>query len=392
MIIDCDSHITPRDAMAYLGSGLKSLTPEFIYNDRGHHIGTRFPERWFADNWGDVPGTTPVTIEGGTGGDYDGMYDAEARVADFSRLGIDRQVLIAQFTPWAWSYVLEPTLAVPMARSYNLSLLNILQRFPKQFIGAALMPLQDVAASIQEARWAKEHGFHCVVVDETFPVREHPFGEPLGTRDELWPFFQTCEALDIPVFLHRIQHGHRALNAPPFQKYGLDMFAPENVHLTLASFITSGLLDAYPGLKIIETETGTAWVKPLVEKMQLWYHRPPIAYIDEEPINRRRRLPARAHSLLADRELANERNQEEPLHYFRKNFWFTVETEEPELIDAVRYLGADRFLFATDYPHDDPGGQMKWKDVELLNSNSSLQAGEKELIFRRNAEALFGEA
>ncbi len=390
MIIDCDSHFTPRNAMAYLGPEFEREKPEFLYNDSGHHIDTRFPANWYADGWGDVPGTTPVTIEGGTGADYDGMYEAEARIADFARLGIDRQVLIGQFTPWAWSYVLESKLAVAMARSYNQSLLKILKEFPKQFIGAAMIPLQDVEASIREAKWAKDNGFHCVVVDETFPVREHPFGEPLGTRDELWPFFGVCEELDLPVFLHRIQHGHRVLNAAPFLKYGLDMFAPDNVHLTIASFVTSGLLDAYPRLKIVETETGTAWLKPLVEKMQLFYHRPPVAYIDEAPTNRRRRLPDRARSLLPDRQLANERNREEPLHYFRKNFWFTVETEEPELIEAVRYLGADRFLFATDYPHDDPGGQMKWKDVELLNSNPSLHADEKDLIFRRNAEFLFG--
>jgi hypothetical protein len=32
-------------------------------------------------------------------------------------------------------------------------------------------------------------------------------------------------------------------------------------------------------------------------------------------------------------------------------------------------LGAGHFLFATDYPHDDPGESMKFKDAQLLRAN-----------------------
>ena len=87
--------------------------------------------------------------------------------------------------------------------------------------------------------------------------------------------------------------------------------------------------------------------------------------------------------------VADEKNMLAPSDYFRKNFYWTIETEEPEFAEAVQYLGADHFLFATDYPHDDPGGRMKHKDVELLAAHPKLSEGDKEKIRCANARQLF---
>ena len=87
--------------------------------------------------------------------------------------------------------------------------------------------------------------------------------------------------------------------------------------------------------------------------------------------------------------VADEKNKLAPSDYFRKNFHWTIETEEPEFAEAVQYLGADHFLFATDYPHDDPGGRMKHKDVELLAAHPKLSEGDKEKIRCANARQLF---
>jgi predicted TIM-barrel fold metal-dependent hydrolase len=62
------------------------------------------------------------------------------------------------------------------------------------------------------------------------------------------------------------------------------------------------------------------------------------------------------------------------------------------LSEAIEFLGAERFLFATDYPHDDPGGRMKFQDVELLRENPKISEADKELIRWRNADRLFHSA
>ncbi len=46
-------------------------------------------------------------------------------------------------------------------------------------------------------------------------------------------------------------------------------------------------------------------------------------------------------------------------------------------------------LFATDYPHDDPGGSMKFHDVQLLAVNRDISETDKKLIRSGNATRLF---
>jgi predicted TIM-barrel fold metal-dependent hydrolase len=198
----------------------------------------------------------------------------------------------------------------------------------------------------------------------------------------------------MPIYLHNVQHGHRISNLLPFQRDGLYIFAPEEGQMSLVSLITSGLLDEYPRLQFVYTEAGTAFIKPLVLRLDKVLEAPPVDYADqEEPLGnrtltqvgerlRRARALYPAHVFL-------EKNKQPASHYFKRNFYFTIETEEPELREAVEFLGAERFLFATDYPHDDPGGRMKFQDVELLRDNPNIPESDKELIRWRNADRLF---
>ena len=59
---------------------------------------------------------------------------------------------------------------------------------------------------------------------------------------------------------------------------------------------------------------------------------------------------------------------------------------ELPLPDSIALLGASQFLFATDYPHDDPGGRMKYKDVQLLRDHPGISEADKEII--RSGSAL----
>lgn len=383
MIIDCDTHVIPRDAFDYLDERFEARKPVFRFDDKGRYFACDFPGKPV-----EVPGTTPLPGFRGAGTDFDGMCDMEARLADFARLGVDAQVIGPQFTGW-WSYLIEPELATAMARSHNVAVLKIMREYPGKFIGAALVALQDVDGAVREMEWAREQGFKTVILDFSYPVREHPFGETLGSRRELWQFFKSAESLEMPILFHAVQHGHRLVNALKLQKEGLDFLAPVDGHMNLASLITSGLLDDFPGLKVIHTESGTAWIKSFIERMDRQFERPPVNYDDENPTPRgKRRVQERATQVVAP-EVSREKNKLLPSHYFRKNFYFTIETEEPELADAVGFLGAEKFLFATDYPHDDPGGRMKFKDAELLKINKNIPETDKEKIRCENARELF---
>ncbi len=92
---------------------------------------------------------------------------------------------------------------------------------------------------------------------------------------------------------------------------------------------------------------------------------------------------------MVPKEEALPKNQLRPSEYLRRNVFFTIETEETGLAEAVEFLGAERFLYATDYPHDDPGGLMKWEDKSLFEANQQISQSDKALIGWVNAERLF---
>jgi len=388
MIIDCDTHLMPRDAFESIDGNFAGLKPRLKFNDEDLYADVEFPGYPI-----EVPGTSPL-LAPGSGAMFKSLWDMCSRMDDYDkRLGIEQHVVLPQFSGW-WSYLIDAKLACRMARSHNEALMRLAKEYPGRILPVALIPLQDVPGSIREMEWAKENGFCAVVLDKAIPVKEHPYGEPLGSHRELWPFFQRAQEWSMPIYLHNVQHGHRISNMQAFQRDGLYIFAPQEGQMSLVSLFTSGLLDEFPKLQFIFTEAGTSFIKPIVQWLDRVLERPPVDYDDqEEPLSnrtltkigerlRRARALYPAHVFL-------EKNQKPASYYFKNNFYFTIETEEPELAEAIEFLGAERFLFATDYPHDDPGGRMKFEDVRLLRENPKISEPAKELIRWQNAQRLF---
>ncbi len=380
MIIDCDTHIMPRDAFDNVEGSLSRVRPVLKFNESGQYVGIDFPGKP-----PDVPGATPRPGIGSGGNKYPGITDLEARLADNEAMGVDVQVLLPQFSGW-WSYLLDPNLATAVSHSFNLALRRIVREYDGKFVGIATVPLQDVAASIEEMEWANDEGFGGVVLDWVYPVADHPFGTTLGEHEELWPFFERAQELDVTVLLHAVQHGHRLSNLPRFRPIGLDYFGSVYVEaqMNLASLITSGLLDDFPRLQIVHTEMNTEFVPYLARRLDAVFKGAPTDFFDDA--NARE---TQAQKALLTPGAAGAKNKRLPSEYFRDNFYFTIETEEPELPEAIDFLGAGRFLFATDYPHDDPGGRMKFRDRDIFALNRQISEDDKELIRSGSARRLF---
>jgi predicted TIM-barrel fold metal-dependent hydrolase len=209
---------------------------------------------------------------------------------------------------------------------------------------------------------------------------------------ELWPFFRRAEALGMPLFLHNIQHGHRITNLLNYQFNGLDVLAPQEGQMSLVSLITSGLLDDFPALQFVFTESGVSFLKPLAAHLDAAHGDALVDYESEDAAARFNYRKLSGGKRIVSEVDYKAKNRHPPSHYFRNNLFFTIETEEAELGEAVGLFGASQFLFATDYPHDDPGGRMKFRDVELLDKRTDISARDKELIWSGNAQRLLGRA
>ncbi len=386
MIIDADTHFLPPDTYDYMGQEWEALKPRFQWNEKGLLVDVVFPGEPLQ-----VLGATPLPPPG-TGSKYRGMYYIDERLRDYEKLGIDRQFLFPQLTSTVFTYLVEPKLAGAMAHSWNLAILKLMREHPSALIGGALVPLQDVDGAIKEMEWAHQNGFRAVILDKVFPVKEHCYSEPYGNHRELWPFFKRAEALSMPIFLHNIQHGHRMTNLMNYQFNGLDVLAPQEGQMSLVSLITSGLLDDFPKLKFVFTEAGVAFIKPLVTHLNAWFDHSVIDYESEDAAPRFNYRKLAGGKRIVSEQDYKSKNKKSPDYYFKNNLFFTIETEEPELAEAIEIFGGSQFLFATDYPHDDPGGRMKLRDVELLSANRDICEADKELLRYKNAEKLLGSA
>jgi predicted TIM-barrel fold metal-dependent hydrolase len=79
-----------------------------------------------------------------------------------------------------------------------------------------------------------------------------------------------------------------------------------------------------------------------------------------------------------------------PSEYMRENMWFTTQPmDEPERTRDIRHIldwiGWDRVLFASDYPHWD-------MDSPELGFKLRMTPEEKRMIYGDNARAVYGLA
>src|SRR5690606_7879213 len=84
--------------------------------------------------------------------------------------------------------------------------------------------------------------------------------------------------------------------------------------------------------------------------------------------------------------VARPKLRQRPSDYFRQNIYITTSgvNWHPALQFAVSVLGADRVMFAVDYPYQETMEAVRFMD------EAPLPEEERAKIFHRNAERVFG--
>jgi len=185
--------------------------------------------------------------------------------------------------------------------------------------------------------------------------------EPLGRR-RYWPILEAAAAAGLPIGLHSAAYGqHANSGAGWFSYYIEEHFAfAHSLQTVVTSLVMEGAFERFPGLRVVIIEGGFAWAPPLAWRLDQHWAR----MRDEVPHVKR-----------------------PPSEYIREHVWFTTQPiEEPEnpadLLDTIGWVGADRLMFSTDYPHwdfDDPRFVFK----------VTLPPEQRRAIFGANARALY---
>jgi predicted TIM-barrel fold metal-dependent hydrolase len=276
------------------------------------------------------------------------------RLADLDAAGIDVQVISATVSGISFDSF-DPATAIAIARDSNDELAEVVRAHPDRFAGFALLPLQTPEAAAAELERAVTNlGMKGALINGTTKGRflDNPSFQPVLAE---------AETLDVPIYLHP---------APPPPEVMAAYFTglPAGVGDRLATaawgwhvetglhslrLIGAGVFDRFPRLQII------------------------IGHMGENlPFSLAR----------ADRQLAASAThlRRKPAEYFHDNFsitpsgYFTI----PPLLCALEVVGADRIIFAVDYPFASNLEARAFLDA------APLSPPDREKIAHGNAERL----
>ena len=277
------------------------------------------------------------------------------RLEEMDRNGIERAVLsLGSDGIQAIASVEE---AGATARRANDALAEVVRARPDRYAGFAAVALQDPCGAADEAaRAVRECGLHGVLVNGYSDLgadRVRYYDEP-----ECLPFWEAIDELSVPVYLHprnpmpdqrRIYSGREELLGAPWA------FAVETGTHALR-LITSGLFDRFPGLVVILGHLGEHIPFDLV------------------------RLSQR----IANKKMLSMSRS--PRELFRENFFITTSgnPNTAALLAALLEVGADRIMFAADYPFEETKEVSDWLDGLPITETDRRKIGHE------NAARLLG--
>jgi predicted TIM-barrel fold metal-dependent hydrolase len=282
----------------------------------------------------------------------------DGRIRELDAAGIDMQVL-SHFIPGAQD--LDAATAPALARSSNNHLHAAIKRHPDRLAGFATLPTPAPEAAADELeRCVTELGFKGALING---ATHNEFLD----AEKYHVILARAEALGVPLYLHP-----RTPHSDVMKAYFHDHFALSQAAWGYAvetgthalRLILSGVFDKFPKLTVILGHLGENI------PFALWRFDHSIV----------------AHAPIADNPYGHL--QKRPRDYFLQNFLITTSGHfDPAAFRcAIAIVGADRILFATDYPIESA------KTATEFLRKVDLSADEREKISHRNARHYLGIA
>lgn len=278
----------------------------------------------------------------------------EGRIAEMDAHGIDMQILM--LTAPGVQMFDAPT-ATAIARDTNDQLAAAIARYPTRLDGLAAVAPQDPQAAAKEIERAVNH-----LKLRGAVINSHTQGEYLDD-EKFWDILAACEALDVPLYIHPNTPSPQMVQ--PFLSRGLAEaiygFAAET-GLHIMRMIVAGVFDRFPKLRVVLGHLG--------EGLPYWLYRMDFMHAGITRSNR----CAGAQPL-----------QRKPSEVLRENFYYTNSGMcwEPPVMYVHQLMGADRIMYAMDYPY-----QVVEEEVRAMDA-LPMSAEHKKMFFETNAQRVF---
>ncbi|MFT8247226.1 amidohydrolase family protein [Roseomonas sp. BN140053] len=247
-------------------------------------------------------------------------------------------------------------LSAAMAFAINEWQVECMVRPEPRLRASVVVPYEDGAASAAEIRRrAGDSRFAQVLMMSRT-------AEPTGKR-RYWPIFEAAAEAGLPLGIHVFGYSGWAMTSGGWSSYYIEEMTEHatSCQALVTSLIMEGVFERFPKLRVVLIESGFGWLPALGWRLDRNWKR----MRDEVPMLKRA-----------------------PSEYLKEHIWVTTQPmEEPErpehLADALEWVGWDRLMFASDYPHwdfDDP----------RLTLPAWISPERRRAILSGNARTLYG--
>ena len=201
-----------------------------------------------------------------------------------------------------------------VARFLNDDLANLVNKYPKKYIGLGSLPMQDPELAVQELFRIKELGLKGVQIGSN--IQDKNLNEP-----DFFPVWEACEKLGLAVLVHPWNMmGKKNMN-----KYWLPWLVgmPAETSRAMCSMIFGGIFDKFPNLRVNFCHASGSFLSTIGRIEHGFNCRPDLVAVD---------------------------NQKNPRKYCG-HFWVDCITHDQDMLRYVlKMQGSKRVTLGSDYP------------------------------------------
>ncbi len=257
-----------------------------------------------------------------------GRYDPKARLEVLDQEQIDLALLYPTIGICWEGHTQDAALAHAYTEAYNRWIVDFCSHDPKRLVPVAHLNLLDGELAVQELHRAQAAGCRGIYLSpDMFARNRKRFDDP--SLDKLWA---TAQEMGLPVAFHVVVRDQPTTSyidpfEPGGERFGLFNFAflAIDVMAAFTELLSVGVLERFPRLKLSVLEAGANWISAWLDRLD---HKFEVM---------------KSTTILTMR----------PSDYFRRQCLVSADPDESITAEVVRHIGAEYFVWASDYPHID---------------------------------------
>ncbi|HEU5033507.1 MAG TPA: amidohydrolase family protein [Mycobacteriales bacterium] len=338
------------------------------------------PKRWHAefDAWA---ATYEIPYEDMKGPEGYRNWDSKRRLVELEDDGVVAEVIYPNTVP---PFFPKPSLSEqpPAAtagdlearwaglQAHNRWLADFCADAPGRRAGICQIMLHDVDAAVGEIRWAKEAGLSGGVLLPGAPPGSGL--APLYDAAAYEPLWQVCEELEVPVN-HHSGSAAPAAGDDAEDKVVLLLEVTWWAHRAFTHLLVAGVFERHPGLQLVLTEQGTAWIPDELMRLDFFFDRMRSATGSQEvewglPVVERLAL--------------------KPSEYWARQCHVGSSFIRPAEVQLRHRVGVDKIMWGVDYPHKE--GSFPFSREAQRAAFAGVDSAEVAAMLGGNAARLYG--